>query len=109
MSEFGDYLIDSMREFGPVTVKRMFGGQGVFHDGLMIGLVADDVLYLKVDPATEGEFKALDLPQFGYQKGEKRVGMSYYQAPESVFDDPEEMCLWAEKAYAAALRAKKKK
>ncbi len=107
MSEFGEYLEDQFREFGAIHIRRMFGGHGVFHDGLMIGLVADEQLYLKTDAETVRRFEELDLPQFGYSKGDKRVGMSYYLAPEDALDDPTEMREWAELAYQAALRSKK--
>jgi DNA transformation protein len=108
MSDFADFLKDAFREFGPVQVRRMFGGEGVFYDGVMIGLVADDMLYLKADATSVAEFKALDLAQFQYPKGDKLVGMSYYQAPEGAMEDPSEMRTWAELAYSAALRSKKK-
>ena len=107
MSEFIDYLQDAFREFGEVNARKMFGGHGIFYDGLMIGLIADDMLYLKVDKQTVSRFEAEELPQFQYQKGDKLVGMSYYLAPESALEDPTELREWAELAYAAALRAKK--
>lgn len=107
MSEFGEFLKDQFREFGAVTIRRLFGGHGVFYDGVMIGLIARDQLYLKADKQTAGRFEELDLPPFGYSNGEKRVNMSYYLAPEATMDDPTEMCAWAELAYQAALRAKK--
>jgi DNA transformation protein len=85
----------------------MFGGYGIFYDGLMIGLVADDTLYLKVDLETEATFREHGLAQFGYPKAGKMIGMSFYLAPEEALDDPVEMREWAQLAYAAALRAKK--
>lgn len=107
MSEFGDFLEDQFREFGAVSVRRLFGGHGVFYAGVMIGLVAREQLYLKTDAETVERFTELDLPQFGYGKGDKRVGMSYYLAPEEALDDPSEMREWAELAYQAALRSKR--
>lgn len=86
----------------------MFGGHGVFYNGVMIGLIADDTLYLKADEQTQDEFLKRGLTQFQYQKGNKLVGMSYYLAPEDALDDPTEMKPWAELAYAAAKRSKKK-
>jgi DNA transformation protein len=113
MSEFAAYLPEVFREFGPVSVRKMFGGYGVYHDGLMIGLIADDTLYLKVDAQSVAEFETLDLPQFKYpkrnkgNKGNKLVGMSYYQAPADALEDPDEMREWAQLAFAAALRSRK--
>jgi DNA transformation protein len=107
MSEFAAYLPEVFHEFGPISVRKMFGGHGVYHDGLMIGLIADDTLYLKVDAQSVAEFEALDLPQFKYPKGNKLVGMSYYQAPADALEDPDEMREWAQLAFAAALRSRK--
>ncbi len=107
MSEFVEYLKELFVEFGSVSAKKMFGGHGIFYDGLMIGLVADEMLYLKVDKRSEAEFKNRGLGQFQYPKGDKMVGMSYYLAPEEALDDPSEMRNWAQLAYDAALRSKK--
>ena len=107
--EFTTYIIDLMQSIGPVSAKAMFGGYGIFLDGLMFGLIADNVLYLKVDQETENEFKAMSLVPFTYNKKGKTFKMSYYQAPEEVLEDGEEMNLWAVKAYSTALRAASKK
>jgi len=107
MSEFVEYLPEAFSAFGPVSIRRMFGGHGVYHDGLMIGLVASEMLYLKVDAQSVQAFEALDLAQFKYPKGDKLVGMSYYQAPVDALEDPDEMREWAQLAFDAALRSRK--
>ena len=98
-----------MQSIGPVRAKRMFGGHGIFLDDLMFALIADDVLYLKADKETENDFKTKDLDAFTYNKKNKTLSMSYYQAPEEALEDNNEMQLWANKAYSAALRAASKK
>ena len=105
MSEFVEYLEEAFRDFGPISARRMFGGHGIYYDGVMIGLVADDILYLKADTASAPRFLEAGLAQFKYQKRDKLVGMSYYQAPEEALEDPTEMREWAQLAYRAALRA----
>lgn len=107
MNEFVNNLEEVFALFGPIQARRMFGGYGVYHDGLMFGLVADDVLYLKADENSSGEFNALGLPQFEYQKSGKMLKMSYYLAPEEIFDDPGLAREWAVRAFEAALRARK--
>jgi len=107
-AEYLDFLKEQFAGFGPVTVRRMFSGAGIYRDGLMFALIARDTLYLKADAASQGEFEALNLKPFTYEaKGAKKVIMSYWRAPEACLDDPEEMTLWARKAFAAALRARK--
>ena len=107
--EFVTYVVDLMQSIGPVRAKGMFGGHGIFLEGLMFGLIADSVLYLKVDKETEIEFTARGLEAFTYNKKGKEFKMSYYQAPEEALEDDEEMNLWANKAYGAALKAASKK
>jgi DNA transformation protein len=106
MTEFSDYLREIFREFGAVEIKRMFGGQGVFYEGLMIGLIARDTLYLKADKQSAQLFSERGLEPFSYPKGDTRVAMSYYEAPGEALEDPDEMKEWAEAAYAAALRSR---
>lgn len=103
------YVVDLMQSIGPVSAKFMFGGYGIFLEGLMFGLVADNVLYLKVDKETENEFKSKGLEKFTYKKQGKEFKMSYYQAPEEALEDGEEMSFWAAKAYSAARRVASKK
>ncbi len=106
MSEFVDYLKEVFEEFGPVRASKMFGGYGIYHNGVMFGLVADDTLYLKADETTSKYFQSKGLGQFEYEKGKKKVKMSYYLAPEEILDDPDQAKLWAQRAYKVAVRAK---
>lgn len=107
MSEFVEYLKEVFEHFGPIRARRMFGGYGIYHNDFMFGLVADDVLYLKADDESVHFFTDRDLGQFQYVNKGKMVGMSYYQAPEEIFDDPDEARAWALRAYEAAVRARK--
>ena len=107
MSEFVEYLKDVLGDFGDVRARRMFGGYGLFHNDLMIGLVADDILYLKADRESADLFCDKGLEQFKYIKNGKSMKMSYFMAPEEVFDDPVEAKKWASLAYDAARRSKR--
>ncbi len=106
---FTDFLKEQMAGFGPVEVKRMFGGAGIYHDGLMFALVADDVLYLKTGDTTRADFEAEGLGPFIYEAKGKKMAMSYWQAPERCLEDPTAMAEWCRKAYAVALKAAKAK
>ena len=108
MSEFAEHLRDVFRHFGSIDVRRMFGGQGVFHQGLMFGLVVGDTLYLKADALSAGWFEALGLARFTYLRQGRPTSLSYYQAPEGVLEDPAEAVRWAKHAFGAALRARAK-
>ena len=108
MSEFIEFLHEVFAGFGSINTRKMFGGYGIYHDDLMFGLVADDTLYLKVDKSTEQQFIDKDLSQFEYDKGNKKVKMSYYLAPEEIYDDPDEAVYWARLGFQAALNSKSK-
>ena len=103
--ELVTYIVDLMYSMGPVYAKAMFGGHGIYLEGLMFALVADSVLYLKSDEELENEFKEKGLEAFTYNKKGKEYKMSYYQAPEEALEDSEVMRLWASKAYDVALKA----
>ena len=107
VSEFIEHIAETLGDFGSVQIKRMFGGHGVFRDGLMFALVADDELFLKADAQTVADFEALGLDPFTYQRAGKRAQLSYYRAPESFLEDRELAHEWAKKAFDAALRARK--
>ncbi len=107
--EFVSYLVDMMQLMGPVYSKRMFGGHGIFLEGLMFALVADGTLYFKVDKENENDFIEKGLEAFTYGKKGKLVKMSYCQAPEEALEDSEVMNEWGNRAYGAALRVASKR
>jgi len=82
----------------------MFGGFGIFHQGLMFGLIADGSLYLKADAESKALFEAEGSEAFSYYKKEKQYRLSYFLAPEAFFEDPEDCLYWARTAFDAALR-----
>ena len=67
-AEFANHVVDLMQGIGPVYSKRMFGGYGIFLEGLMFGLIAENTLYLKADEATRPSFEEQDLLPFAYEK-----------------------------------------
>lgn len=88
----------------------MFGGIGLFVDGLMFGIITGtDTLYLKADDALAAEFVALGAGPMSYTRAGKTRSMSYYAVPAEFLDDPEALTAWAQKAIAAAHRADAKK
>lgn len=108
-----DRFDDLFAPFGKVTVRRMFGGEGLFRDGAMFGLVDDERIFLKTSEETRKAFVAEGLKPFTYQmkKGEG-ILTSYYALPDRLYDDPEELAGWAHAAFAVALQsptAQKKK
>ena len=106
VSEFVEHLNEVFHLLGPIHSRRMFGGYGIYHHELMIGLVADDTLYLKTDAISAPQFAEAGCVPFEYVKNGVTMKMSYASAPIEVFDDPEIAKAWASRAYEAALRSR---
>jgi DNA transformation protein len=107
--QFAAYAVEMLSAVGRVTARRMFGGYGVYCDGAMFALVADDVLYLKVDDGNRGEFERAGAAPFIYDAKGKRTAMSYFRAPDEALESRDLAAPWARSAYAAALRARSAK
>ncbi len=88
----------------------MFGKTGVFCDGLMLGMVRDDTLYFRVDDHNRAAFKeAESFPPLNYEKKGCSIDLSFWRAPERLFDEPDELVAWARAALAAARRVAAKR
>ncbi len=104
------FLADLLSGFGPVSIRNMFGGAGVYANGVMFAILVDDTLYLKADEASAGAFAAEGKGPFTYRpKGRAAVAMSYWEIPERLLDDPDELIAWARRAHEVALAAKARK
>src|SRR6202012_6073523 len=101
-----DFLIDLFSGFGPVTIRRMFSGFGISADATNFALALRGGLYLRADEQTIPQVEAEGSKPFQYQTRDKTVTVnSYWQLPERLYDDPEELTGWARAALSAAQRA----
>jgi DNA transformation protein len=105
-----DFLIDLFSNFGPVTIRRMFSGYGISAGGINFALALRAGLYFRADEATIPQFEAEGSRPFQYQTRAKTVTVnSYWELPARLFDDTDELSVWARAALAAAQRAALKK
>ncbi|MGQ0457415.1 MAG: TfoX/Sxy family protein [Hyphomicrobium sp.] len=102
---FLDMLRELLAPVGGITVRKMFGGASLYADGVLFALVDDDALYLKGDEATAARFEAEGCKRFTYEGKMRPVSMSYWRAPERLFDEPDEMVEWAREALGVARAA----
>ena len=96
--EYANYIVDKLSSLGDVWSRAMFGGYGIFHEGLMFALVSDDTLYFKVDDSNREMYVKAGSTKFPH-------GISYWEVPEEVFEDAARLHEWADISIAIA-RAK---
>lgn len=110
--DYLSYVLDQLRTVGTVTSKKMFGGVGLYLEGVFFALIADDVLYFKADESNRHDYEEKDMGPFK-PFGEKSYAMQYYEVPIDVLEDREKIKVWSDKALAVAIRkssgSKKKK
>jgi DNA transformation protein len=100
-----DVIRELFTAFGTVSVRRMFGGAGIYAGDTMFALVHDGVIYLKADARNAPAFEREGLAPFTYTtRHGKRGVMSYRRMPDRLYDDPDELAAWAREALAAARR-----
>lgn len=104
-AEFAEFLHEQLAPVGHVTMRRMFGKTGVFCDGVMLGMVTENTLYLRVDEGNRAAFKEAEtFPPLNYRKQGELIDLSFWRVPERLFDEPDEFVEWARRALAAARR-----
>ena len=105
---FSDYVLELLAGFGRVEAKRMFGGAGLYRDGVMFGILDDDALFFRVDDALQAEMEAQgSVPWVYSMKSDGSIrSMGYWRMPETAADDPDEAVALAKRSYAAAMTRK---
>lgn len=104
-----DAIADLFAGLGPIQVKKLFGGKGIYHNGLIVAIELRGELMLKADAETAPDFAAAGCTQWTYvgSRHGKLVAMPYWTVPDGALDDADEMRPWARKAYEAALRSER--
>jgi DNA transformation protein and related proteins len=101
------FVLDLLAPLGPVSAKRMFGGVGLFHSGMMFGLIVRDELFFKVGNGNRAAFEAAGEAPFSYgtrHGGTHTIG-SLWRCPPELLDDAETLQDWARQAVEAAAAA----
>ena len=106
-ASFLDYAKDLFSPFGEISIRKMFGGAGIYCDGAIFAIIGDDDIWFKVDDVTRAEFEAAGLHPFEVEMNGKTGTMSYYNAPEEIFDDNDALRHWTGLALGASARGKK--
>jgi DNA transformation protein len=103
MSDFHAFVEELFAGLGPVRIRRMFGGAGIYADDVMFGLIDDDTIYLKTDEPLRAELRAEGSAAWVYSRAPGQwEDTSYWRLPEAALDDPDEAVAWARKALAVS-------
>jgi DNA transformation protein and related proteins len=106
-SAFRAYALEQIGRVVPVTSRAMFGGVGIYSNGLFFALMDDDTLYLKVDDSNRADFEAQGMGPFRPYGDDTHV-MQYYELPAELLEEPEALRPWVEKAIEVARRKKRR-
>ena len=102
-----DHLKDLFSPFGDISIRKMFGGAGIYCDGRIFAIADDDDVWLKVDDVSREEFEAASLKPFEVEMQGKKGTMSYYKPPDDIYDDEDALRHWTGLALDATMRSKK--
>jgi DNA transformation protein len=104
---YRDFVLEQLGRVTPVTGKSMFGGVGLYADGLFFALIAEDRLFFKVDDTTRLDYERLGMEPFR-PFGEDSA-MGYYEVPVDVVEDPAQLGTWMRQAINVAAKSKRRK
>ena len=93
---------DLFAEFGSITLRRFFGGEGICVDDIMFGIIFGERVYLKTNDETRQAFLAEDCPPFTFEKADETIVTGWFAIPDRLYDEPGELARWAQQALAAA-------
>lgn len=99
-NEYLEYILsDVLARLSGITSRAMFGGYGIYRNGTIFAIIADDQLYFKVGESNSEDYRQAESEPFVYERGNhQKTTMSYWRVPEEVMEDPELVAEWAEKA-----------
>jgi DNA transformation protein len=108
-NEFADYVVELMSDWATVSARKMFGGHGIYRDGMMFALIVEEELFFKADAINVAQFKSEDSHPFTYQSKTRIVEVSYWSAPPACLESPVAMSEWCQLGFAAAIRSRSAK
>lgn len=106
-SQYVDYVLDQLEGIGHLSVKSMFGAMGLYHEDLMFGIIEKDVLYFKVNAVSVRRYQEYRCNPFEYTRAGKICQLKYYQVPDAVMDEAEQLKAWAIEAMHVARQARR--
>ncbi len=107
-SAFYTYIMEEIfSPFPGITSRKMFNGYGIYKEGLIFAIIADDHLYFRADEYSAQQFKELGCAQFFYRRKGRKILMPYYELPEYILEDKHALGNWIQKSLFASMRKKR--
>lgn len=103
-----EHFMSYLTPHGAITARAMFGGFGIYLDGVIFAIIVEKELYFKVDEKSQKQFESLDSKQFVYEGQGRPVGMSYFTLPEKILKSPEELTKWIKRSHSISLKGRKR-
>src|SRR5262245_7310791 len=101
--DYRDFVLEQLAPAGRVTSRAMFGGVGLYLDGLFFALIDDDTLFFKTDEATRKRYEGAGSKPFCPYPDRPDQSMGYWAVPAEVLEDPDELVTWAREAMTVVL------
>lgn len=109
-SEFHDHVIyDLFGDDSHITSRKMFGGYGLYQDRIIFGIIVENTLYFKVGESNKAQYEEYGSKPFQYSNSNKEVTMSYFEVPEAICEDREELLRWVDESVRISRESKIKK
>ena len=107
-SNYIDYILEILSPHGEITSRSMFGGHGIYKNGVIFALIIHDELYFKVDASNQLQYEKLDSEPFTYEAKGKKTTMSYWKVPMEILEDEDRIGEWLNQSYEISLQTKRK-
>jgi DNA transformation protein len=108
-SDYLQYVLEQLSALEHASSRRMFGGIGLYCDGVFFALIDDDALFFKVDDSDRDDYTARNISAFRPVADTPDISMSYFEVPADALEDRDELAVWARKSLAVAAAAAARK
>jgi DNA transformation protein len=109
-SSFKDFIAEKLGFIEGITFKSMFGGYGIYKDGIVFAIIADDQLFFKVNDELKKQYESMGSSPFTYENNKgKKISMSYWELPADVLENDEELEKWVDQSVNVSVSLKSKR
>lgn len=106
-SNYLEYVMEILAPHGEMTSKPMFGGYGIYKNGVIVAFIVYDELYFKVDKSNKSQYEDFDSEPFIYEAKGKKTAMSYWKVPMEILEDEDQIGIWLDQSYEISLKTKR--